>query len=173
MPGTPSPRLRRAQPYTDQRRGHAQTFLPLLLLLSLLLSSCLGYKEVVLHDVNDIEISKLDNDGMAVRVNALIENPNGYRIKAVDPDVELFLNGKYIGKGMLDSALVLDKRSKRSYSIPLHAEFEGGSLLAMILSGALAGDMQLQAKGTVSGRAGFLRKRFPFELTESLDLNGM
>src|SRR5690606_29794735 len=66
MPGTPSPRLRRAQPYTDQRRGHAQTFLPLLLLLSLLLSSCLGYKEVVLHDVNDIEISKLDNDGMAV-----------------------------------------------------------------------------------------------------------
>ena len=40
----------------------------------------------------------------------------------------------------------------------------------MLLSGALSGEMKLGVKGTVVGRSGLLRKRFPFELEERIDL---
>ncbi len=138
--------------------------------MALLFSGCFSYQEVVLQDVSNISVERFDAKGMALRVDAVIENPNGYRIKAKDPDVDLFLNGKFIGKGLLDTTLVLDKRSTRTYSIPIQAEFEGGSLLGMLLGGALGGEMQFTAKGTVVGKAGLISKRFPFELTESFEM---
>ncbi len=144
--------------------------LPLALALPLLLLSCSGYEEVILHDVKDIEVTRFDGKGVALRVQAEIENPNGFRISAVDPDVDLFLNGTLIGKGLLDSAIVLEKRSTKVYSIPMHAEFKGGSAMMLLLAGALAGEMEFSAKGTIAGKAGILRKRFPFELTETIDL---
>ncbi len=144
----------------------------LLLAFPLLLTSCLGYREVVLQDVSNITVDRFDAKGVAVRVDAVIENPNGFRIKAMDPDVDLFLNGTFIGKGRLDSTIVLDRKSTRTYSIPIQAEFQGGSILTLLLAGALSGNMEFSARGNVVGKAGFIRKRFPFELTEQLDLSG-
>ncbi|HRH67896.1 MAG TPA: LEA type 2 family protein [Flavobacteriales bacterium] len=145
--------------------------LPLLLPLAFLVTGCLGYKQVELRDIANVEVEKMDAKGIAVRVDAMIENPNGYRIHVLDPDVDLYLNDKFIGKGVLDTALVLDKKSTRVYSVPLHADLQGGSLLMLLLSGALNGDdMKLGAKGTVVGKAGLIRKRFPFELEEMIEL---
>jgi hypothetical protein len=43
-------------------------------------------------------------------------------------------------------------------------------VLFMLLGGALSGELKLGAKGTVAGRSGMLKKRFPFELEETIDL---
>ena len=40
----------------------------------------------------------------------------------------------------------------------------------MLIGGALNGEMKLGVKGTVVGRSGALRKRFPFEMEETIDL---
>lgn len=149
--------------------SHPGPLLPLL--LTLLLSSCFGYRQVELKDITNVSVDRMDASGIALRVDALLDNPNGYRIHVLDPDVDLYLNDKYIGKGILDSALVLDRKSTRVYSIPLHAEIQGGSLLLMVLSGVFSGgDLKLGAKGTVVGRAGLIRKRFPFALEEKIQL---
>lgn len=143
--------------------------LPLLLLLSLpvLLTSCTPYKQVELKDITNIQVKRLDAKGIAVRVDALVENPNNYRIHVLDPDVDLYINEKFVGKGLLDTALVLDKKSTRVYSVPMHAELQGGNLLMVLLAGALNGnEVKLAAKGTVVGKVGLLRKRFPFEFEE-------
>ncbi len=140
------------------------------LLLSMSLSSCLSYKEVELIDVTDIRVERLDARGVAVRVNALVNNPNNYRIHAQEPDVDLYLNDKFIGKGVLDSVITLLPKTTQVYSIPMHAELQGGSLLMVLLSGALGGnEVKLAAKGTVVGRVGLFRKRFPFEFEETID----
>jgi len=140
------------------------------LLLSMSLSSCLSYKEVELIDLTDIRVERLDARGVAVRVNALVNNPNNYRIHAQEPDVDLYLNDKFIGKGVLDSVITLLPKTTQVYSIPMHAELQGGSLLMVLLSGALGGnEVKLAAKGTVVGRVGLFRKRFPFEFEETID----
>ena len=148
--------------------GASRLVLPFL--LSVPLTSCLSYKEVELIDVTDIRVERMDARGVAVRVNALVNNPNNYRIHAQEPDVDLYLNDKFIGKGVLDSVITLLPKTTQVYSIPMHAELQGGSLLMVLLSGALGGnDMKLAAKGTVVGRVGLFRKRFPFEFEETID----
>lgn len=137
--------------------------------MPLLLPGCMNYEQVKLKDIPDIRVQRLDAQGIAVRVEAAVDNPNNYRIQVLDPDVDLYVNDKFIGKGVLDSALVLEKKSTRVYSIPLHADLEGGSLLMLLLSGALnGGNVKLAAKGTVVGKVGLLRKRFPFEFEETI-----
>lgn len=144
--------------------------LTLLLLVTLLLCGCLSYKEVVMHDIVDVDVRKLDLKGVDITAHVQLENPNGYRIHVKDPDVDLYLNGTFVGKGILDSSLVLDRRAKRVYEIPMHAEFKGANLLMMLLGGAISGEMTLGAKGTVVGQAGLLRKRFPFDVEEKLEM---
>jgi LEA14-like dessication related protein len=139
--------------------------LPLLLPLLLLLTGCLSYQEVTFNGITDVEVSKLDQSGVAARVTVTLDNPNNFRIHVIDPDVDLFLNEVYIGKAVLDSSLVLEKKSVKDYAVPLHATFDdhGTQAMGAMLAAALTGKAKLKAKGSVVGRAFLLRKRFPFE----------
>ncbi len=150
--------------------GWPHNFGGLLLISMIFLAGCSAYEEVELQDITHVEVLRMDGRTIALRVDAMVSNPNGSKIHVEDPDVDLYLNDQFVGKGALDSALVLDKNSTRVYPIHLHADLSGGPLLMMLLSGALTGEMKLGVKGTVVGRSGLLRKRFPFELEERIDL---
>ena len=138
----------------------------LLLFAAPLLAGCFGYREVELRAVHDVQVERFDAQGLALLVDVEVHNPNGYRIHVQDPDVELFLNGRPAGKALLDSALVLEKRSTRHYRVPLHTRFSGGGLL-LLLGGALGGEVRVGATGTVTGRAGLLKRKVPFTLEET------
>ncbi len=138
---------------------------------SALFASCSSYQEVVLHEVAGAELLGMDAKRIAMRVDARIENPNSFRIHVEEPDVDLFLNDRFVGKAVLDSALVLERKATSVYPIHLHADLEGGPLLAMLITSALSGQVKVGAKGTVAGRSGALKKRFPFEVEQVIDLN--
>jgi LEA14-like dessication related protein len=137
------------------------------LFFSVSLAACTSYEQVELKDITNIKVDRMDAKGIAVRVDALVHNPNNYRIQVLDPDVDLYVNGKFIGKGILDSTLILEKNSTNVYTVPMHAELQGGALLMVLVSGVFNGnEVKLAAKGTVVGKVGLLRKRFPFEFEE-------
>lgn len=144
-----------------------------LLVIAVLLSGCLSYKEVAMHDIVDVDLKKLDSKGVSLIALVKLENPNGYRIHVKDPDVDLYLNGTYVGKGYLDTNLVLPRRSNEIHRVPLHAEFKGLNLLMVMLGSALSGEATIGAKGTVLGQAGLLRKRYPFEVEETVELGSL
>lgn len=142
-----------------------------LLLGSLILGSCSSYKEVELTDIIGVEMLGMNAESVSLRVDARIDNPNGFRIAVEDPDVDLFLNDRFVGKGRLDSALVLDRKTARVYPVHLRAELAGGPLAMMLIAAAMNGQAKLGVKGTVVGRSGALRKRFPFEMEEMIDFS--
>ena len=142
----------------------------MIIMAVLLVSSCSTYDEVELKDITNVEVLRMDGKQVALRVDALVNNPNGFKIHVEDPDVDLYLNDRFVGKGLLDSALVLERKSTQVYPVYLHADLQGGAMLFMLLGGALSGELKLGAKGTVAGRSGMLKKRFPFELEETIDL---
>lgn len=148
-----------------------RTFLPHLA-SALLLAACSSYEDVELREIRNVELLQMDSRRIAVRVDVQVNNPNGYRIHVEDPDVNLYLNDTPVGKGWLDSVVVLEGRAERVYPVYLHADLEGGPLLMMLLGGALTGQMKLGMKGTVLGRSGILRKRFPFQVEETIDMRG-
>ncbi len=136
-----------------------------------LLPGCFSYKEVVLVEVRSVTTTGFGNEGAAFTVEAVIDNPNDYRIKAKDPDVDLFLNGQLIGAATLDSALVLEKMSSQAYQVHLHARPNDDKFMTMVLLAALSGKATIGAKGTVVGQAGLFRHRFPFELEQEVEFD--
>ena len=146
-------------------RSSLPLFLRLPLFLPLFLTGCLSYEEVTFKGITNVEVGKMDQSGVSARVTVTLDNPNTFRIHVSDPNVDLYLNEVYIGKAVLDSTIVLDKRSVKDYPVPLHATFDdhGTQAIGAMLSAALTGKATLKAKGSIVGRAFLLRKRFPFE----------
>lgn len=139
--------------------------------LALVLTSCSTFKEVELKGVTGAELLRMDGNSMAMRIDAVVDNPNGFRIAVEEPDVDLFINDRFIGKAQLDSALVLEKRTSAIYPVYLHTDLNGGPVLAMLIMSAMQGEIKVAAKGTVAGRSGSISRRFPFELEQVVDLS--
>lgn len=140
---------------------------------AVLLCACGGYRDVVLKGVTDVQVTRFDAGGLQARVKVALENPNTYRIHVMDPDVDLYINGTYIGKATMDSSLVLAARSTGEHTIPVRAGFGGNTVQAMgaLMGAALTGRATLKAKGTIAGRAFLLRRRFPFEEERSFSFD--
>jgi LEA14-like dessication related protein len=150
---------------------YALRWAPLAVLI-FLLSSCFSYQEVTFKGISDLDVSRFDNEGIAVRAMATLDNPNNFRIHVMDPQVDLFLNDVYIGKAVLDSSIVMEKRTSKDYPVPMHATFDGHGEQAMMamLGAALTGKAKLRAKGTVTGKAFLFKKKFPFDQEQTFDL---
>ncbi|HRO39701.1 MAG TPA: LEA type 2 family protein [Flavobacteriales bacterium] len=148
-----------------------RAFLPILL-LALLCTGCMNYSEVELVGVRNARLTRLDAQGLSATITVEVNNPNNYRITLADPDVDLYLNDEVVGKAVLDSAVVLAPKSVALYDVPLRATFTQGkgNPLPLLLGSALGGGLKLGAKGTVVGKARGLRKRFPFEAEQPIDL---
>lgn len=104
-------------------------------------------------------------------VTVEVNNPNNYRITVTDPDVDLYINDVALGKATLDSIVTLDPASSRTYELPLHTNFTNGqaNMLPLLMTVALTGSVKLGLKGTAVGKAGMVRKRFPFEVEQRVD----
>ena len=144
----------------------------LALLTLLLLAGCMSYSAVELVGVQDAQVTRFDATGLSATVTVQVHNPNNYRIKVMDPDMDLYVNDVALGKATLDSTIMLEASSTQAYTIPLHATLANGQagLLPLLMSTALSGSLKLGVKGTVVGKAGLLRKRFPFEVEQRIDL---
>ncbi len=135
------------------------------------LSGCMPYNEVKLLGVQGAQLTRLDGKGLSVIVLAQVSNPNKYKISLSDPDVDLYLNDRLVGKAVLDSTVVLAANTTRTYRVPLHTDFsQDANLLPMLLGGALSGSMKVGAKGSIVAKARLLQKRFPFEAEQQIDL---
>ena len=139
----------------------------------ILLAGCMSYSDVELVGVQGAQVTRLDASGIAATVTVQVHNPNNYKISVMDPDMDLYVNDVAMGKATLDSTIVLARNSTQTYTIPLHATLANGqsNLLPLLMTAALGGSVKLGVKGTVVGKAGlFLRKRFPFEAEQRIDL---
>jgi len=119
-----------------------------------------------------VRVRELTGDRVALTIDAVVDNPNNYRIKLKDPDVDLWLNGQHLGKAVLDSSVTLDKHTVRAYPVYISTTANGklGPILLGGLGSFLSGKAELKASGTVVGQVGLLRKRFPFDVTEEVGL---
>lgn len=142
---------------------------------ALMLAGC-TYEDVVLHDIAHVRVDRFDGSTLAVTVQAVIENPNNFRVHVSDPDIDIHLNGTYLGKAALAHKVTLLPRTTATYEVPLHTvRAEGsGHLLGGLLGVAITGRAELRMAGTVRGGAGrFFRRKVPVEETYALDLRSM
>ncbi len=144
-----------------------------LLAILFLFSSCLSYDQIDLKKVNNLQVNEFTREKMVVTFNVRLHNPNGYKIKIVKGDLDLFIGGTEAGKARLSKKVKLKKRSEEDYDIIVEADLKdlGKALLNSSLTIALTRSAPVKIKGWIKGRVFVFGKKFRVEFKENVDLS--
>lgn len=148
----------------------------LIVLASLLLSSCTLYKEVELTRIDDVVVKRFGPEGIEAEVTFVLKNPNWYRIIVKHAEVDVLLNQKPAGMVSYDERYVLPARSEEPHTLVLTGSLSdkpGGGFLDNLLNLLINREAQLDAEGYVEGRGLIVQRKFPIAFSEKFDLTRM
>jgi LEA14-like dessication related protein len=139
-----------------------------------LFSSCVfGYKEIEFRQINSFNMGKVNDGKVSFNMNVLVHNPNWYKIKIIKGEMDLTLGGNDAGTATLSEKVKLKGNEERDYDVIIEADYR--QLTRAILSSGLSALITKKAifkvKGWIKGRVFVFGKRFPVEMSESIDLN--
>lgn len=134
-----------------------------------LLSSCKMYQEVKVSNVENVAFSDLTSEKMEAQISFTIENPNWYDIKLKESKIDVYLEGKYLGTIDQFEEILIPKKSSSTQVMRMTM---APSALSDLLGNALAlffkSELKMEAKGYVSGKALFIKKRIDVNLSEPI-----
>jgi LEA14-like dessication related protein len=136
-----------------------------------LVVSCSPVEEVRIGPATGIEINGLSGKQISFKVMVKIENPNrqSFTLRALDLDV--LLNGIYIGKIRSTEKVNIPKRSSQVYTFPLSAELKSLSLSIFALTDLfLHRYIDVELKGMAKINSGLMRKTIPINEQEKIQL---
>ncbi len=146
-------------------------WLVLLTLPLLLMQGCFDYEDVKFNGVKDVSVVDRNDDNLKLQVDVLVDNPNTYNIKVKKSTLDIYLNGKYVGKTTLDDKIVLKKKTAGVYGVVLKADTRSIMKAAMgSLGGLLKGEVTIGLKGKVKGSVYGISKSVDVDMEENINL---
>lgn len=144
-----------------------------LLLLSLTLFSCFKYEDVQLLEVKNIKLNSLTQKKIEIGVDMHIVNPNNYKIRITESDLELFIKNKKIGSANIKDKIELPKKSDQTHHIVIVTDTKDivSGAIPVLLSLMFDESIELQVKGEIRAKARALSKNFPVDFKERVRLN--
>ncbi|PCJ83610.1 MAG: hypothetical protein COA57_10860 [Flavobacteriales bacterium] len=130
--------------------------------------SCISYKEVQFIAMIGAEVKSFSAKGLNVELGVKLRNPNNYKITVVDSDLDIFINGKPMGKAKIKNKIKMKKNSEDVHHFIISADYDNAAVggLSAIMAMLGASSMQLRIKGKVKAKALVFRKTFDVDFTE-------
>jgi LEA14-like dessication related protein len=139
--------------------------------LFLLVVSCSTFEEVRIGPATGIEINGFSGKQVSFKVMVNIENPNRQSFTLRTLDLDVSLNGTYIGQIKSTEKVNIPKRSGKVYTFPLSAELENLSLSVIALADLfLHRYIDVELKGMAKIYSGLMRKKIPINEQEKIKL---
>ncbi|MCB0760297.1 MAG: LEA type 2 family protein [Flavobacteriales bacterium] len=141
------------------------------LFLAVGLVSCSFYDDVELVSVQDVEVLEFSQDIIHAHVDLELKNPNWYNVKVIDSELELFLNGKRMGKVRLGEKVTIPRNStsiQRVHILSDVKEFES-NFLQNVLTLLFNKSTKMEIKGWIEGRGFVVKKRVPILIEEDIN----
>ncbi len=137
-----------------------------------LLSSCTIYKDVEVKEVRDVRVTKLGQEGVEAEIDVKLYNPNGYKVKVVSVNADLYVNDKDVGDAKLRQRVVLGKKSNEIHTIKLEGDYSelNGGILELLLGGLFSNSLNFKVDGTMKGKALMVGKSFYFKVDQDVKL---
>ena len=133
--------------------------------------SCSSVEEVRIGPATGVEINGFSGKQVSFKVMIKIENPNRQSFTLSTLDLDVLLNGIYIGKIKSTEKVNIPKRSSQVYTFPLSAELKGLSLSVFALADLfLHRYIDVELKGMAKINSGLMRKKFPINEQEKIQL---
>ena len=130
-----------------------------LVLISIILSSCNAYKLIDIGDVNSVNFKGMVDNKISLELLLPINNPNGYKIKIKSMDLDVTVNGNYLGKMKNVNEIVIPAKSNeiQNFLVDIYVKNMLTSMSSMYkLRNAKSFEMQIE--GTIKVKA-FLRSK--------------
>ncbi len=114
----------------------------------------------------------MSQDGLEAQVSVKIKNPNNYNIRVKSSGLQLSLDGKEVGNAVL-SGIKIKKNSTETYTTNVKVKNIAPSFLFSIPSLSQKKSAKVGLKGTLIGRVGLFRKKFPIDVYDQVNLGNI
>lgn len=143
-----------------------------LALLVLVLQSCNIYKEVEVLEVRDVALKEFSQDQVEIEVTLVLDNPNWYKIKIVDSDLDLYLNKRDIGNLKLADKVYVPKKTRSVQTIGIYTDYKDlkENFLQNMLTLLFTSKTELQVTGYVKARGLMVGKKVLVDVKQEVDL---
>ena len=130
-----------------------------LVVISMILSSCNSFKSVDIGDVNGVNFKGMVDNKISLELQIPISNPNGFKIKIKSMDLNVTVNGNYIGEMKNANEIVIPSKSEEVHNV----------VVDIYMKNALAGmatfyrmrkskSFEMEIDGTIKAKA-FLKNK--------------
>lgn len=157
--------------FSLHKPGKRKYYLLILLIAVFILSSC-NYKELEIGSVRNTEILFSSPQEIKANITIQIDNPNAFKIKIKQVDLDLLVNDKTFGRVVSDEKIIIDSKGKHDVVFPLKIRFKGalgGAVMMLNLMGK--NNVDVKIAGNIYAQA--MLKNLVIEVNElkTVDLN--
>ena len=125
-----------------------------LIAIVIILSSCNAYKSVDIGTVDDLNFKGMVDNKISLELKVPVTNPNGYKIKIKSMDLDVTLNGKYLGNMKNTKEIVIPAKSDeiQTFSVDIYVKNAFASM-ASLYRMRKAKSVVMQIEGTIKVKA--------------------
>lgn len=139
----------------------------------LITPSCNFYKDVEVTEVKDVRIIRFDQDAVEAEVELVINNPNWFRVVLLESDVDVFINGKEVGKLQLKEKVILANKTSNTRTIVMTGDYDeiSSGFLDNLLTLLFSNTAKFEVIGTMKGRALLISREVDIQEATDIDIN--
>lgn len=125
-----------------------------LILLIIVLSSCNAYKSVDIGYIENVNFKGMVDNKISLELQVPVTNPNGYKIKIKSMDLDVTINGSYLGKMKNTSEIVIPAKSDEVHNFLVDIYVKNVlSSMASMYKLRKAKSLEMQIEGTIKVKA--------------------
>lgn len=139
------------------KRFYTKTLLALLFFPFLI--SCGSFESIKIGDPESVQMQGFEGNFLKFNVRVPIENPTTHRIRIEEIDLKVFLNGRYIGKLIVDENIIIKPKRQHVYDLPVKVRLSNILNTAFIMMTVKKGQsIPVKFEGKVVARSMLIRK---------------
>jgi len=129
------------------------------LILTLLLFSCASPKELEYRDFKNFEVVKAGFSATMIKMDLVYYNPNNFGLQLKHTDLDIFIDGNYLGHTIQEQLVVIPNRSE--FAVPVKIDVDMKNLLKNGLVTLFSNEVSIKVTGSIRIGKGSLFKNFP------------
>ena len=129
----------------------------LFLIVVLFACSCSHPKDLVYKDIHSFKLGQAGMQQSALKMDIRMFNPNGYCMKLKDADVDVFINGKLLGKMEVNGSCAVPRLD--TFLMPVILNVDMKNVLPNTWQLFMNSEVEIKLAGTIkAGRHGLFIK---------------
>ena len=136
---------------------------PVILLISIVLTSCFQYEDVEIKDIKSLKLLEFSDKGLVVESEIQIINPNNFEITVVNSEFEVYVQGSKICKSSIDNEVKIPKNSEDYHTLIMKSDYKDmaeGAFVKLIAITAMDTDnIDFKVEGSITGKAFIFKKK--------------